>query len=114
MLILLEVEESDNCPFSVTKSFQTISDPRPASRVTTIDPEGKEGLYEIVGWSTEGPVPAHAVLVDDSGEGAAMLVYGAEEGVRLRQTEAPEVWSLDSAHQWGDAFLLLHKDVRVE
>ena len=33
MLLVLEVEESENSLFDVTRSFQTIGDPRPISKV---------------------------------------------------------------------------------
>ena len=114
MLLMIEVEESDNCPFDVTRSFQTVEDPRPISRVTATGPDGKEDTYQVVGWSAQGPTQAHAALVDDSGEGAAMLVYGAAEGVRLKPVDSTEAWSLDSPTQWGDIFLLLARDAHVE
>ena len=114
MLLMIEVEESDNCPFDVTRSFQTVEDPRPIARVTTTGPDGKESTYQIVGWSAQGATQAYAALVDDSGEGAAMLVYGDTEGVRLKPVGSTKAWSLDSPTQWGDIFLLLGSDAQVE
>ena len=73
MLLVIEVEESENSLFGVTRSFQTIGDPRPISKVAAFAPDGTEGVYEVVGWSSEGSVTAFAALVDDSGEGSALL-----------------------------------------
>jgi hypothetical protein len=114
MLLMIEVEESDNCPFDVTRSFQTVEAPRPIARVATTGPDGKEAIYQIVGWSAQGPTQAYAALVDDSGEGAAMLIYGDAEGVRLKPVDSTEAWSLASPLQWGDIFLLLDRHAQVE
>ena len=114
MLIEIEVNESDNCPLSMTRMFSTLGEQRPATRLWTTGPDGAEGIYEVVGWSVNGPVPAYAVLVEDSGEGMAMLVYGAEEGIRLKPQGSEDSWSLDSSSQWGEALLLLDKDAQIE
>ena len=39
---------------------------------------------EVTGMSQEGPVPAQAVTVEDSGGGTATLVWGGDLGLRLR------------------------------
>ena len=114
MAIWIEVDESANNPLAMTRGFSALGEPRPVSRVRTTGPDGEEGVCEVVGWSPDGPAPAYAVLVDDSGEGAALLVYGAEEGIRLKPKGSPEAWSLESPHQWGEACLLLDKDAQVE
>ncbi|MFQ5872388.1 MAG: hypothetical protein ACE5JL_01105 [Dehalococcoidia bacterium] len=92
MIIVIEVEESGNCPMSFSRGFDTLGEPRPVSRVKTVGPDGREDLYQVVGWTVDGPAPAYAVMVEDSGEGAALLVYGADEGVRLRPKGSPEPW----------------------
>ena len=114
MLLVLEVEESENSLFGVTRSFQTIGDPRPISKVATFTPDGTEGVYEVVGWSSEGAVTAFAALVDDSGEGAALLVYGGDEGIRLRSQDSAGDWALEDASQWGEVFLLLDRETFTE
>ena len=114
MLLVIEVEESENSLFGVTRSFQTIGDPKPISKVAAFTPDGTEGVYEVVGWSSEGSVTAFAALVDDSGEGSALLVYGGEEGIRLRPQDSSDGWSLEDASQWGEVFLLLDRDTFTE
>ena len=114
MLLVIEVEESENSLFGVTRSFQTIGEPRPISRVAAFAPDGTEGIFDVVGWSSEGAVTAFAALVDDSGEGSALLVYGGEEGIRLRAGDSGSDWSLEDASQWGEVFLLLERDTFTE
>ena len=114
MLLVIEVEESENSLFGVTRSFQTIGDPRPISKVAAFAPDGTEGVYEVVGWSSEGVVTAFAAMVDDSGEGAALLIYGGEEGIRLRPQDSADDWCLEDASQWGEVFLLLDRDTFTE
>ena len=114
MLLVIEVEESENSLFAVTRSFQTMQDPRPVSRVVTYGPDGSEGTFEVVGWSEDGPGTAFAALVDDSGEGSALLLYGADEGIRLRPEGSTADWSLEEPSQWGEPFLLLSRDTLVE
>ena len=114
MLLVIEVEESENSLFAVTRSFQTMQDPRPVSRVVTYGPDGSEGTFEVVGWSEDGPGTAFAALVDDSGEGSALLLYGADEGIRLRPEGSTADWSLEDPSQWGEPFLLLSHDTLVE
>ena len=114
MLLVIEVEESENSLFAVTRSFYTIEDPRLVTRVGAYAPDGTEGVFGVTGWSPEGPVDAYAALVDDSGEGSALLVYGGEEGIRLRPLDSPNDWSLDDPGQWGEPFLLLARDTLAE
>ena len=114
MLLVIEVEESENSLFAVTRSFQTMKDPRPVSRVKTYGSDGSEGMFEVVGWSADGPASAFAALVDDSGEGSALLVYGGEEGIRLRPEGSTLAWSLNEPSQWGEPFLLLARDTFTE
>ena len=114
MLLVIEVEESDNSLFAITRSFQTMEDPRPVSRVTTYGPDGSEGTFEVVGWSADGPGTAFAALVDDSGEGSALLLYGGDEGIRLRPEGSTLEWSLEEPSQWGEPFLLLAHDTPAD
>ena len=114
MFIEVDVSQSANCPLSVTRMFDAMDEPIQVSQVETSDLEGVEGMYAVTGWSTElGPCPAYAVLVEDSGEGIVMLVYGGDEGIRLRSTDRGEQWDLKSPNQWGEVCLLLDKDVKL-
>lgn len=114
MLLVIEVEESENSLFGVTRSFHAMEDPRPISKVAAFAPDGSEGVFYVTGWSPDGPVPAFAALVDDSGEGSVLLVYGGEEGIRLRPDASTLAWSLDEPSQWGEPFLLLSRYTHTE
>ena len=59
------------------------------------------------------PCPAYSVLVEDSGEGIVMLIYGGDEGIRLKPVDEKEAWLLSSPRQWGEPCLLLDKDVML-
>lgn len=54
--------------------------------------------------------------VEESGRGAAYVVFGGLWGLRLKREGVQEDWSLESPHQWGEAYLLLTEryDLRVE
>ena len=88
--------------------------PVAVSRVMASDPEDNDGMCDVTGWSSElGPCAAYAVLVEDSGEGVAMLIYGGDEGIRLKPVGSPDQWDLNSSREWGEACLLLDKDVEI-
>ena len=114
MFIEVDVSEGTNCPLSLTRMFDAREEPQAVAKVVASDPQGKDYMCDVTGWSSEeGPCPAYAVLVEDSGEGVAMLVYGGDEGIRLKPAELGEEWDLASPHQWGEACLLLDRDVAV-
>ena len=113
MFIEVDVSEGANSPLSLNRMFDAMDVPRPVSRVVAADPDGNDRACEVTGWSSRGPCPAYAVLVEDSGEGVAMLVYGGDDGIRLRPSEHGDDWDLASSRQWGEACLLLDKDVSL-
>ena len=111
MFVEVDVYQSANCPFSVTRMFDAMENPVPVSRVMASDPEDIDGMCDVTGWSSSGPCPAYAAHVEDSGDGVAVLIYGGDEGIRLKSVDTHEDWGLDSTRQWGEACLLLDKDV---
>ena len=113
MFVEVEVAQGANSPMPLTRMFDTLEDPIQVSRVMASDPEGADRLCDVTGWSASGPCPAYAALVEDSGEGVAMLVYGGDQGIRLKPADCPEGWDVSSPNQWGEACLLLDKDVSV-
>ena len=114
MFIHVDVEAGDNCPYPLSKSFATLGVPRQIARVLTVGQDGREDMQNVTGWSPQGPVPAYAVPVEDSGEGTVLLVYGAKEGIRLKPATSQEPWSLDDPQQWGEPCLLLAKDADIQ
>ena len=112
MFIEVDVTEGANCPMSVTRMFDAMQDPIEVSRVVTSDRQGNDRMCDVTGWSKEtGPCPAYSALVEDSGEGILMLIYGGDEGIRLKVEGSEEPWALDSPSQWGEACLLLDGNV---
>lgn len=80
------VDEHPSLPDGCCMRFKLAGEPRPVRRVRYELPDGP-GSQE---WRVEGAdardaaAPALAVLVEDSGAGLCVLVYGAEHGLRLR------------------------------
>ncbi len=113
MFLEIEVMEGANCPLSFTRMFDATQDPVQVSRVMASDPQDDDRMCDVTGWSAGGPCPAYAALVEDSGEGIAMLIYGGDEGIRLKPVDCNEPWDLSSPQQWGEACLLLDRAVKL-
>ncbi len=113
MFIEIDVSAGDNCQESLMLMFNGLSEPAPAASVWTTDPGGADMMCAVTGWSTEGACPAYSAMVEESGEGSALLVYGGDEGIRLKPLDSTEEWDLSSPNQWGEPCLLLPKDTEV-
>ena len=64
----------------------------------------------MTGWSEQGSCQAYAARAEDSGEGVILLVYGGDEGIRLKASTCSEDWDLESSNQWGEPCLMLGAD----
>jgi hypothetical protein len=113
MFIEVDVAAGDNCPEPLTLMFNGLSQPAPVTRVRTLDPDGVERMCEVTGWSAQGPCQARAAMVEDSGEGTALLVYGGDQGIRLKPVESAGGWDLASRQQWAEPCLLLPRDTEM-
>ncbi len=113
MFIEVDVQEGPNSPLSLTRIFETQDTTRIVSWAKVGCPDGQDRICHVTGWSSQGPCTPYAVLVDDSGEGLATLLYGGDQGIRLKPEEYEEPWDLNSPHQWGEACLLLDMDVSL-
>ena len=113
MFIEIDVSAGDNCQESLMLMFNGLIEPAPAASVWTTDPGGADMMCAVTGWSTEGACPAYSAMVEESGEGSALLVYGGDEGIRLKPLDSTEEWDLGSPNQWGEPCLLLPKDTKV-
>lgn len=106
--IFLDVEAGDNCPYSMQLVFSGLEQPRPVRQVRLYRQPGPGALYDVTGWSAkEGPCPALAIKVEDSGQGHAYLIMGGDGGLRFRPSNDQVSWDLAAADQWGDSHLLL-------
>ena len=112
--IEVDVEGGGNSDLSMTRMYEPLEEPREVRWVeAAFRPDGWEGPCDVTGWSSEGPVPANAAKVTDSGDGVVVLVYGGDEGVRLRPASSQAEWSLDDSEQWGEPCLMLEPTVEV-
>lgn len=113
----VEVDANPNCEHSVFMRFRELGPGQPVSQVCVYDCVSTGEWCRVTGWRDDpsAPVcPAMAQPVEDSGAGTVYLVSGGNGGIRLQLLETDEEWSLDSARQWGEAYLLLtdQRDVR--
>ena len=110
MLFEVEVEAAGNSPMDLNRVFDLLSEPKAITRVFTADLSGQDTWCEVTGWSQVGPCPAYAALSEDSGEGVVLLVYGGDDGIRLKPADSTEEWDLTNGNQWGEPCLMLGKD----
>ena len=113
----VEVESNPNCEGSVFLRFKEIAPCKPISHIKIYDHDPKGEWCAVVGWCDDIEQPiceAFAQLVEDSGAGMALLVYGGNFGIRLKRKEMPEQWDLESQNQWGEAYLLLSDDRDIQ
>ena len=114
MLIEVEVIAGANSPLDLHRMFDLLQETRAASRVLAPSPTGEDVWCDVTGWDAGGPCPALTSLAEDSGEGVVLLVYGGDEGIRLRPVGSSGEWDLALSEQWGEACLMLDKDTRIE
>lgn len=114
MLYEVEVVADGNSPMDLNRVFDLLTDPRPIVRVLAPDPMGEDAWCDVVGWENGEPCAAMAALSEDSGEGVIMLIYGGEDGIRLRPADDSSAWDIGSASQWGEPCLMLGSDIRIE
>jgi len=98
----------------LNRVFDLLTDPRPARRIIAPDPMGNDVWCDVTGWENGAPCPAMAALSEDSGEGVVMLIYGGEDGIRLKPADAAGQWDTADGAQWGEACLMLGSDVDIE
>src|SRR5215470_13806234 len=97
MAVFIQIEENPNCSSMEGQVFQPRTEPRALTHVRQQDM-----WCEITGLDEDSHLtPAMACLVDDSGEGAAWLIFGGAWGLRLKNPEGRE---------WGEPLLLLGPD----
>ena len=107
--IEVEVEAGNNCDFSLHRIFSLVQKPREVVRVEAPGIRGELAMVEVTGWSEDGPCPAYVAMVEDSGEGHALLIFGGDDGIRTRPLDSDAPWSLEDPTQTGEPCLLLDK-----
>ena len=112
--IELDIYGGGNSDMEFSRMFEGLEDPREVHRLVAPRRDGTDALCEVTGWSGSGPQPANAVKVSDSGAGVSLLIYGGDEGIRLRPASSTAPWSLYDPEQWGEPCLLLDPDTAGE
>lgn len=107
MLFEVEVLPEGNSPMELNRVFDLLGDPEPVSQVFTADSMGEDRWCDITGWSDQGQCPAYAVKAEDSGDGVILLIYGGNQGIRLKPADLRDEWALDNTSQWGEPCLML-------
>lgn len=111
--MIVEVDSNENCETSFFARFKEAGPARPVLQVRLFDRNPAGEWYWVTGWNDTAQTPvcqAYAQLVEDSGSGLAHLVYGGIYGLRFKPVTIEEAWTLDSSHQWGEAYLSLASD----
>jgi hypothetical protein len=114
MLYEVEVVADGNSPMDLNRVFDLLTDAKQVVHLLAPDPMGSDVWCDVTGWENGRPCPAMAALSEDSGEGVVMLIYGGEDGIRLKAASAETDWDANAADQWGEACLMLGSDVQIE
>src|SRR5258708_6010849 len=91
----IEVEANESCPTTANMVFKTLTERFPVARVRIFDGAPEGPMLHVTGWSSAGggtPAPAYAAQVEDSGAGAAFVVYGGDWGIRLGPESSSSDW----------------------
>ena len=104
----LIVEDNPNCAAD-ERVFAETGEKKSVSYVQLEKPNGNGVVWCNVVAVDEGGgfAPAAAARVNDSSDGTAWLIFGGAWGLRFREENSKEAWSLTNASQWGRAFLLM-------
>ncbi len=105
--VWIDIEDNENCGYFPLQTFEARGIEREAASVMLNSATGVDGKCEVVGWSDEGRCAVRVVPVGDSGAGESILVYGGNHGLRLRAYGNDAEWSLESAGEFGEPYMLL-------
>ena len=95
--IIIDIEDNDNCGYFPMQVFEV---------------QGSDEPHDVAGWCSEdgedgGPCDATAVAVGDSGAGQVIMIHGGDHGIRMRPASSGSPWSLSSADQIGEPYMLI-------
>lgn len=106
--MIIEVESNPNCEQSFFARFKDVGRARLVTKVKSYERRSEGEWCWVTGWCDDqhNPLcPAHAQIVEDSGAGVTILVYGGIGGIRLRPVSLEEEWRIESPNQWGEPYL---------
>jgi hypothetical protein len=115
--MFVEVEPNPNCQQSLFARFKEIGPARRVLQVRSFERQPQGEWCWVTGWRDDQAQPRCAALaqpVEDSGAGAAYVVFGGCWGIRLKPVSLEEDWALESPNQWGEPYLSLadSRDIR--
>lgn len=118
-MMFIEVEQNPNCEASVFLRFKELGPAQRLLQVKSYERSSRGEWCDIVGWTDDEDRPECQAMVqpvEESGRGAAYVVFGGVWGLRVKPEEIQEPWSLTSPNQWGETYMLLTDahDLRVE
>jgi hypothetical protein len=107
--VFIDVEEGENCPYSMQLVFSALDGSRDVRQVRLYHESDLGALYDVVAWDNADNAPSAALgaAVEDSGEGRAYLIHGGSGGLRFRPASSGAAWDLAEVDQWGRSHLLL-------
>ncbi|HTA46326.1 MAG TPA: hypothetical protein VK789_27975 [Bryobacteraceae bacterium] len=92
--VLIQIDENPNCAAWDGQVFQPRTPPKEVSQVR-VERNGDAAWCEITGLDDgDKRCPAMACLVDDSGDGACLLVFGGSWGLRLNDVSKGDTWGV--------------------
>ncbi|MFN0117086.1 MAG: hypothetical protein ACKVQC_02175 [Elusimicrobiota bacterium] len=103
----LIIEENPNCEPD-ERVFSESGDKKSVLQIQ-LNIQGHEPLwYDIISVDKNNQFsPAHAYRIEDSSDGTAWLIFGGAWGIRLKNQEHNDEWSLTNKNQFGYPFLVL-------
>ena len=108
--LMIDIEENENSGYFPIQIFERQGKPRSVEMITVPNiPESNEP-HDVVGWCSDdgGSIcNVTAIAVGDSGLGQVTMIYGGDNGIRLRPSSSRSVWSLDATDQSGEPYILL-------
>ena len=114
--LMIDLEENENSGYFPIQIFETQGQPRSVEMITVPNiPQGNVP-HDVVGWCSDdgGSIcNVTAIPVGDSGLGQVTMIYGGDNGIRLRPSSSKSSWSLDATDQSGEPYLLLSTSVNL-
>jgi len=107
---MIDLEENENSGYFPIQIFETQGKSRSVPMITVPNIPESDAPHDVVGWcSDEGGSTCNvtAVAVGDSGLGQVTMIYGGDNGIRLRPSSSKSAWSLDATDQSGEPYILL-------
>ena len=112
--VWIDIEDNDNCGYFPMQTFEVRGVERVAHSIVLDDVTNVDGRCQAVGWSDAGRCGIRVVPVGDSGAGESILVHGGNHGIRLRSYRIADEWSIASADEFGEPYMLLPTGTEVE